>query len=168
MGERKKIKRFEDLETGEELLVSPKHGDYGMLVEKNLLDKISINSLGEKTFTCESSFSFLSPEKISQFKARAKARYGTSFGCFSNICFAFGTNSPNSSAGIISISSFKNPNISAISSLDNLVFNSNLSILLPSSKNTNSGATKSKNLYILLIANTSYAKLLEYNRLVAN
>jgi len=58
MGERKKIGSFEDLETGEEWLASPEHGGYRMLVDKNLLDRISINSLGEKTFTCESSFSF--------------------------------------------------------------------------------------------------------------
>jgi hypothetical protein len=37
MGERKKIESFEDLEIGEELLFSPEHGGYGMLVDKDVI-----------------------------------------------------------------------------------------------------------------------------------
>ena len=37
MGESKKIESFEDLETGKELLFSPEHGDYRMLVDKDVI-----------------------------------------------------------------------------------------------------------------------------------
>src|SRR3990167_1356400 len=115
---------------------------------------MSIASEGVITLPGRDFFIPLSPERILQSSLSANATNATSFRCGA-FFLASSALSSNFSGETKSISLFKNEKISDISSFDSLLFASSLSILLPISKNKNSGATNSNNPTILFNMNTS-------------
>ncbi len=137
------------LEDGSQLLVSPEHKVYGAVLPNRILKALD----GMMTLPGKHSFIPLSPDRILQSNLRDKATYGISFKC-GDLSLASSTLSSNVSRGISSSSFLMNEKTVMNSSLDKSVSLSILSILLPTSKNRNSGAINSNFMRSLFNSNT--------------
>ncbi len=117
---------------------------------------LSENSFGGNILTTDCFFNLLSPERIGQENFNANAKYNASLVWSGKSSLAFGNNSKNWIAGIISVSSLRNQITSSNSSSVSLVYFSNTSLCFSTSTQRNSGVISSNFLNNEFIKNTLY------------